>query len=92
MLAYVDRLIVGALKANSLKHSCPVLLSLHRSTYSDRNGCNIVGLSEDDFTEKFVRGSGPGGQSINKTSNCVKLKHVTGVMVSCQETRYVKLV
>lgn len=59
-----------------------------RSTYSDRAGCNIVGLSEDDFTEKFVKGGGPGGQPINKTSNRVQLKHISGISVSCQETRY----
>jgi hypothetical protein len=33
-------------------------------------------------------GSGPGGQSINKTQNNVQLLHKpTGVRVSCQETR-----
>lgn len=30
-------------------------------------------LHEKDLQEKFVRGSGPGGQSINKTENCVCL-------------------
>lgn len=28
-------------------------------------------VSETDIRESFVRGSGPGGQSINKTENCV---------------------
>lgn len=33
-------------------------------------------------------GSGPGGQKINKTSNCVQLRHIpTGLSVKCQETR-----
>jgi len=35
-----------------------------------------------------VRGSGPGGQSINKTSNNVQLLHKpSGIRVSCQITR-----
>lgn len=29
-----------------------------------------------DIIEKFVKGSGPGGQSVNKSSNRVQLKHV----------------
>jgi len=45
-------------------------------------------LNESDLAESFVRGSGPGGQSINKTQNNVQLLHKpTGIRVSCQETR-----
>ncbi|PAV24337.1 hypothetical protein PNOK_0140500 [Pyrrhoderma noxium] len=45
-------------------------------------------LDENDLEESFVRGSGPGGQSINKTSNNVQLLHKpTGIRVTCQETR-----
>ena len=45
-------------------------------------------LNEDDLTETFVRGSGAGGQKINKTSNCVVLIHgPTQLRVECQETR-----
>lgn len=28
-------------------------------------------IEEDDIDEQFVRGSGPGGQKINKTASCV---------------------
>lgn len=39
-------------------------------------------LNEDDLEEQFVRGSGPGGQATNKTSNCVVLKHIpSGIVV-----------
>lgn len=39
-------------------------------------------LNEDDLHEQFVRGSGPGGQATNKTSNCVVLKHIpSGIVV-----------
>ena len=45
-------------------------------------------LIEHDLEEQFVRGSGPGGQSTNKTSNCIVLKHKpTGIVVKCHETR-----
>ncbi|KAI0050049.1 hypothetical protein FA95DRAFT_1537130 [Auriscalpium vulgare] len=48
----------------------------------------IPQLREEDLEESFVRGSGPGGQSINKTQNNVQLLHKpTGLRVSCQETR-----
>jgi len=45
-------------------------------------------IYEKDLIEKFVQGSGKGGQKINKTSNCVYLKHKpSGIMVRCQKDR-----
>mmetsp|Transcript_5214 Transcript_5214/g.13041 ORF Transcript_5214/g.13041 Transcript_5214/m.13041 type:complete len:269 (+) Transcript_5214:217-1023(+) len=45
-------------------------------------------LSEEDLEEKFVKGSGNGGQKVNKTSNRVVLTHLpTQVRVECQDTR-----
>ncbi|KAF9533469.1 RF-1 domain-containing protein [Crepidotus variabilis] len=45
-------------------------------------------LLESDLEESFVRGSGPGGQSVNKTENNVQLLHKpTALRVSCQQTR-----
>lgn len=32
-------------------------------------------LIETELEEQFVRGSGPGGQAVNKTANCVVLTH-----------------
>jgi protein subunit release factor B/uncharacterized protein (UPF0248 family) len=47
-----------------------------------------VELMEEDLEETFVRGSGPGGQKINKTSNRVVLIHKpTRLRVECQDTR-----
>ena len=47
-----------------------------------------LGIREEDLLEKFMRGSGSGGQKINKTSNCVFLKHLpTGVCIKCQIDR-----
>jgi protein subunit release factor B len=45
-------------------------------------------IFEDDLVEKFILGSGSGGQKINKTSSCVYLKHLpTGIEVKCQKDR-----
>ncbi|KIO17916.1 hypothetical protein M407DRAFT_84505 [Tulasnella calospora MUT 4182] len=45
-------------------------------------------LREEDLEEMFVRGSGPGGQATNKTSNNVSLIHKpTGIRVTCHQTR-----
>jgi len=42
----------------------------------------------EDVDERFVRGTGPGGQKINKTSSTVWLRHKsTGVEVRCQSGR-----
>jgi peptide chain release factor len=45
-------------------------------------------IKEDDLIEKFILGSGKGGQKVNKTSSCVYLKHLpTGIEVKCQKDR-----
>jgi protein subunit release factor B len=47
-----------------------------------------LGVKESDFSETFIRSSGPGGQKVNKASSCVFLIHTpTGLSVKCQETR-----
>lgn len=54
-----------------------------------RERMSRLGIDEDELIEKFVTGSGPGGQKINKTSNCVHLVHPpTGFEVQCQENRH----
>jgi protein subunit release factor B len=45
-------------------------------------------IKENDLIEKFILGSGSGGQKINKTSSCVYLKHLpTGIEIKCQRER-----
>ena len=47
-----------------------------------------LGIKESDFVEEFVRGSGPGGQKINKPSMAVPLRPpASGLIVRCQESR-----
>ena len=45
-------------------------------------------ITEEDLVEKFILGSGSGGQKINKTSSTVVLRHLpTGMEVRCQRER-----
>ena len=47
-----------------------------------------LGVRADEVDERFVRGTGPGGQKINKTSSTVWLRHrPTGIEVRCQRER-----
>ncbi|GAB7327105.1 hypothetical protein MBLNU13_g11025t1 [Cladosporium sp. NU13] len=45
-------------------------------------------IHDNEVSETFLRGTGPGGQKINKTSCAVQLKHLaTGIVVKSQHTR-----
>ena len=47
-----------------------------------------IDLDERDIRERFIRGSGPGGQAINKLSTNVELVHIpTSTRITCQLTR-----
>lgn len=47
-----------------------------------------LGVQAADVEERFIRGAGPGGQKINKTSSTVWLRHrPTGIEVRCQRER-----
>ena len=47
-----------------------------------------LGTGIGDIEERFIRGSGKGGQKINKTSSTVWLQHrPTGIEVRCQRER-----
>ncbi|MGI8602010.1 MAG: peptide chain release factor family protein [Verrucomicrobiales bacterium] len=46
------------------------------------------GVLDEQLEEEFIRGSGPGGQKINKTASTVRLRHTpSGLEVRCQEYR-----
>ena len=88
--------LVALLHDESLRESIlnEVELVIERSRGVASSKTNQLGrtlppeLNEDDLDEKFVKGSGAGGQKVNKTSNRVILTHLpTQVRVECQDTR-----
>jgi protein subunit release factor B len=47
-----------------------------------------LGVVAAAIEEEYVKGGGPGGSKINKTSNCVVLRYAPlGLVVRCQEDR-----
>lgn len=45
-------------------------------------------INETDLLEKFILGSGKGGQKLQKTASTVYLKHLpSGIEIKCQESR-----
>lgn len=60
---------------------------------SEKNGpkidrSKVPQLDERDLQENVISGSGPGGQSVNKSVNCCQLKHKpTGLVVKVHQQR-----
>ncbi|QEY52216.1 peptide chain release factor family protein [Legionella longbeachae] len=47
-----------------------------------------LSINEADLIEKFILGSGKGGQKLHKTASTVYLKHEpSGLEIKCQESR-----
>ncbi|MDI9817805.1 MULTISPECIES: peptide chain release factor-like protein [unclassified Legionella] len=47
-----------------------------------------LGINDAELVEKFILGSGQGGQKLHKTASTVYLKHVpSGLEIKCQDSR-----
>ena len=56
--------------------------------YRQSLNCALALLATHNAAEKFVRGSGSGGQAMQKSSNCVILTHKSSdIAVRCHATR-----
>lgn len=59
---------------------------LQQSAFISRKNYKFPEILETDLEESIVKGSGPGGQSVNKTSNCVVLRHrPSGIVIKVSE-------
>lgn len=53
-----------------------------------RHRMETLGVYEADLEESFVRSGGPGGQKVNKSATCVRLRHhPSDLEVKVQRTR-----
>jgi protein subunit release factor B len=53
-----------------------------------RERMQTLGIADSDLEERFVLGSGAGGQKVNKTASCVQLSHSeSGIEVRSQRSR-----
>lgn len=65
----------------------PLVVSAEKQAALERR-MDQLGVFEADLVEKFILGSGSGGQKINKTHSCVYLKHLpTGIEIKNQSSR-----
>lgn len=64
------------------------LTNIQNSKKSKIDYSRVPVLNDHDLEVQFVRGSGPGGQAVNKTNNCVVLIHKpSGIVVKCHMHR-----
>lgn len=47
-----------------------------------------LGVREEEIEETFIRSSGAGGQHVNKSATCVRVRHLpSGIEVKCMTER-----
>ena len=64
-----------------------VILMITKGKWDNlRNLMNSLEICEENIIENFIKGSGKGGQKLNKTSICVQLIY-NNFEIKCQKTR-----
>lgn len=77
----VSRLSALSPKTGQFVIAASSCLRSHKTAYFARF-YHEVHLTEDEMEESFIKGWGKGGQKVNKSSNCVHLKHKpTGIII-----------
>ena len=82
-----ETVLVSRCRPTLLTTNTTTTIIMRLKSSLDRSQVPVV-LKPEDLEEKVTLGSGPGGQSVNKTANAVFLKHLpTGLWVKCHQTR-----
>jgi peptide chain release factor 2 len=81
----VHRLVrISPFDSNARRHTSFVSVDVYPEVEDDIK----IDLPEKDLELKFIRGSGAGGQKVNKTSSTAQLRHLpTNIVITCQTER-----
>ncbi len=81
----VHRLVrISPFDSNARRHTSFVSVDV----YPEVDDQIKIELPEKDYELKFIRGSGAGGQKVNKTSSTAQLRHLpTGIIITTQTER-----
>jgi peptide chain release factor 2 len=81
----VHRLVrISPYDSNARRHTSFASIDVYPEIEDDIK----IDIPETDYELKFIRGSGAGGQKVNKTSSTAQLRHLpTGIIITCQTER-----
>ncbi|XP_045109133.1 mitochondrial translation release factor in rescue-like, partial [Portunus trituberculatus] len=77
-----------SLRSNLAKELVPCIHTNASAFVQKVDKSRVPTLKEEELEENFVKGSGPGGQKVNKTACVCVLRHIpTGIIIKCQDER-----
>ncbi len=81
----VHRLVrISPYDANARRHTSFASIDVYPEIDDDIK----IDIPEKEIELKFIRGSGAGGQKVNKTSSTAQLRHLpSGIIITCQTER-----